>query len=60
MNTLNINEIVKGIRCGTFVVLAHRNIGGEQGVQVKEVHPITHEPAKGEIWLPLTSIVRQS
>ncbi len=59
MNKPNINEIVKGAKCGTFVVLAHRNIGTEEGVQLKEVHPVTQEPARGELWLPLTAIVRQ-
>ena len=59
MNKPDINEIVKGAKCGTFVVLAHRNLGAEEGVQLKEVHPVTHEPARGELWLPLTAIVRQ-
>ena len=59
MNKPSINELVTGIKCGTFVVLAHRNIGGEEGVQLKEVNHVTLETASGELWLPLTSIKRK-
>lgn len=52
----NVNEIVKGNRCGTFVIIALRTIGGEQYAQVKEVHPVTHAPARGEFALPVASL----
>jgi hypothetical protein len=54
--TFQTNQIVKGQRAGTFVILGFRNIGGEQYAQLKEVHPVTHQPARGEISLPLTAI----
>ena len=37
----NVNQIVKGIKAGTFVILALRTIGGEAGAQVKPVNPDT-------------------
>ena len=51
-----VNQIVKGQRAGTFVILGFRTIGGEQNAQLKEVHPVTHQPARGELALPLTAI----
>ena len=51
-----VNQIVKGQRAGTFVILGFRTIGGEQYAQLKEVHPVTHQPARGELALPLTAI----
>lgn len=47
----NINQIVKGKACGTFVVLGYREIAGKWFVQVKVVHDKTHEPMKGEMAL---------
>ena len=55
MNTFQVNQIVSG-KFGKFVILAFRTIGGEQYAQLKEVHPVTHQPARGELALPLTSI----
>jgi hypothetical protein len=53
----NINQIVKGKRAGTFVVLALRTVGGEQGAQVKEVNPNDHtQTAPGEMFLPFDAI----
>ena len=54
--TFNVNQIVRGAVCGTFVILAFRTIGGEEYAQVKEVHPVTHAPARGEFALPLTAL----
>ena len=51
-----VNQIVNGQRAGTFVILGFRTIGGEQYAQLKEVHPVTHRPALGELALPLTAI----
>jgi len=54
----NVNQIVKGKRAGTFVILAFRTVGGEQGAQVKAVNPNDHaQVAAGEMFLPLDSIV---
>ncbi len=51
-----VNQLVKGQRAGTFVILGFRTICGEQYAQVKVVHPVTHRPARGELALPLTAI----
>ena len=51
-----VNQIVKGKVCGTFVILGFCTIGGEQMAQLKEVHPVTHQPARGELALPLDCI----
>lgn len=59
MNKPHINEIVKGKVCGTFIVLAYGTIAGEDGVWLKEVHPVTHETAPGELFLTFDAIVRQ-
>ena len=56
MNTYQVNQIVKGQRAGTFVILGFRSIGGEQYAQLKEVHPVTHKPGRGEFSLPLTAL----
>jgi hypothetical protein len=51
------NQIVKGRRAGTFVIVGFRTIGGVEHAQVKPVHPTTHEPARGEFALPLDALV---
>lgn len=51
-----VNQIVKGQRAGTFVILGFRTIGGEQFAQLKEIHPVTHELGRGELALPLDAI----
>ena len=49
----SINQIVKGKRAGTFVILGFRDIGGERYAQVKPVNPANHaEHGKGEMALP--------
>lgn len=54
----NVNQIVKGKRAGTFVILALRTVGGEQGCQVKPVNPANHTQAgKGEMFLPFSAIM---
>lgn len=54
----NVNQIVKGKRAGTFVILGFRTIGGEQGAQVKPVNPSNHaEHGTGEMFLPLEALV---
>lgn len=52
----DVNEIVKGKRAGVFVIVGFRDIGGERYAQVKEVHPVTHEPARGEFALPVDAL----
>lgn len=53
-----INQIVKGKRAGTFVILALRTVGGEAGAQVKSVNPANHaEVGRGEMFLPLDALV---
>lgn len=52
-----VNQIVKGARAGTFVILGFRTIGGEQYAQLKEVNPNDHsQVARGELALPLDAI----
>lgn len=51
MKTFNANQIVKGIRCGFFVILGTRTVGGEFGYQVKAYNPKTGETAHGEFFL---------
>lgn len=53
----NVNQIVKGKRAGTFVILGFRTIGGEDYAQLKEVNPNNYaETAPGEMALPLDAI----
>lgn len=57
MTNFNINQIVKGVNAGTFVILGFRNIGGEEYAQLKEVNPNNYEEtAPGELALPLDAI----
>lgn len=54
--TYQINQIVKGAKAGTFVILGFRNIGGEQYAQLKPIDPVTHTPGRGELALPIDAI----
>jgi hypothetical protein len=55
--TFQANQIVKGHKAGTFVILGFRAIGGEQGAQLKSVNPANHaQTARGELWLPLDAL----
>lgn len=54
---MQVNQIVKGVVCGTFVILALRTVDGEEGAQVKPVNPADHtQVGYGEFWLPLSAI----
>lgn len=53
----NINQIVKGKVAGSFIILALRTVGGEQGAQVKPYNPATGATGRGEMFLPLTALV---
>ena len=57
MTNYATNQIVKGAKAGTFVILGFRTIGGEDYAQLKAVNPSNHaQTAPGEIALPLTAI----
>lgn len=52
-----LNQIVKGRIAGTFIILALRTVGGEEGAQVKAVNPENHaETGQGEMFLPFTAL----
>lgn len=51
-----VNQIVKGQRAGTFVILGFRNIGGEQYAQLKPYDEVTGKTGRGELALPLDAI----
>lgn len=51
-----INQIVKGQKAGTFVILGFRTIGGEQYAQVKEYDEVTGKARRGEMALPITAL----
>lgn len=52
-----VNQIVKGVKAGVFVVLAERTVGGEPGFQVKPVNPNDYaEVGAGEFWLPASAL----
>ena len=58
MTNFNINQIVKGKRAGTFVVLGFRTVAGEQLVQVKPVNPSNHaQHGVGELALPADALM---
>jgi len=52
-----VNQIVKGIKAGTFIILAFRTIGGEQYAQVKEYDAAAGKARRGEMALPLSALV---
>lgn len=50
----SVNQIVKGHKAGTFVILGFREIGGEKWAQLKAVNPENHaQVSRGELALPL-------
>jgi len=55
-NTIKVGHIYNGIRAGRFVVLALREIGGEQFAQVKEVGP-ADQLGRGEMALPVNALI---
>lgn len=58
MTNFQVNQIVKGRKAGTFVILGFREIGGVAHAQVKAVNPQNHaQVAPGEIALPLEALV---
>lgn len=55
-NKFHTNEIVQGKVSGTFVILGFRTVGDVQYAQLKEIHPVTHRTARGEICLPVSAL----
>ena len=55
--TFQTNQIVKGIKAGTFVIVAFRTIGGEEYAQVKPYNALTQKAGRGEFALPLSALV---
>jgi hypothetical protein len=52
-----VNQIVKGVNAGVFVILGFRNAGGVDGAQLKQVNPNDFtQVARGELFLPLDCI----
>ena len=59
MNKFNINQIVKGIRCGTFVVLGTRTMPLESEIyyQVKPIDMKTGKTGRGEMAFTADALV---
>ena len=54
---MNINQIVKGHKAGTFIIIGFRRINGIESAQVKCVNPLNHKQvARGEFALPLDAL----
>lgn len=53
--SFQINDVVYGVRCGKFVILGFRNIGGEQCADCKEIGP-NGELGRGEICMTLDTL----
>lgn len=51
-----INQIVKGVKAGTFVVVGLRKIGGEQYAQVKPYDSVSGKAGRGEFALPISAL----
>jgi hypothetical protein len=52
-----VNQIVRGVNAGVFVILGFRLIDGESYAQLKAVNPKNHtETFQGEMALPVTSL----
>ena len=57
LENFNVNQIVKGIVCGTFAILGFRVISDEWYAQLKCVNPDNHaQTSPGELALPLENI----
>lgn len=56
-NMFKVNQIVKGKKAGTFVILGFRIINDEHYAQLKSVHPDDYtKVAVGELSLPVSSL----
>jgi len=56
MNSFEIGQVVKGIVCGTFIIVRFRTIGSEQYAQLKEFDPESGRTMRSEFALPLDAI----
>jgi len=56
MNSFEIGQVVKGIVCGTFIILRFRTIGSEQYAQVQCYDPESGRTMRGEMALPLDAL----
>lgn len=57
LENFNVNQIVNGVVCGTFVILGFRVISEEWFVQLKCVNAYDHtQTSPGELALPLANI----
>lgn len=56
---MQINQVVKGIKAGHFIILGFRTMPGEseQYAQVKPYNPATGKAGRGEMALPLSALV---
>lgn len=52
----SIGQVVKGAKCGTFVIVGLRTINGEQYAQVKEYDMGTGAARRGEMALPFSAL----
>ena len=53
----SVNQIVRGQKCGVFVVLGFFSRSGERFAQLKVVNPHDHtQTAPGELCLPVSSL----
>jgi len=52
----NLNQIVKGKVCGTFVIIGFRDVADVPHAILKVIHPETHKAERGELALSLTEI----
>lgn len=53
----SVNQIVRGHKCGTFVVLGFFVRSGERFAQLKEVNPSDYtQTAPGELCLPVSML----
>lgn len=52
-----VNQIVKGIVAGEFIILGFRTIGGEDFAQLKPYDIKSAKTGRGELALPLSKII---
>jgi hypothetical protein len=53
----SVNQIVKGVNAGVFVVLAFRTgADGEQWAMLKEINPVTQKTYRGGLSLPVSAL----
>ena len=56
-NEFEVNQIVKGQVCGTFIIVGFETIAGESLARLKAVNPNDHaQTAPGGLCLPLDAI----